>query len=198
MARTLLSRFAGIIALILVSASPAASATPDDFVRKISDKAFTSLGAADLSDADRVERFRVLLDEAFDLKRIGRFVLGVHWRRASDEQKTEFLSLFEKFIVQAYANRFRDLTDKKLVVMQARELTDKESLVISQIEIPGQQPVNVNWKVADMQGTFKIVDVTVEGVSMSVTQRDEFAAVIRQNGGQIDGLLNALRRKTAQ
>ena len=37
----------------------------------------------------------------------------------------------------------------------------------------------------------------VEGISMSVTQRDEFAAVIRQTGGRVDGLIKALRRKTA-
>ena len=43
----------------------------------------------------------------------------------------------------------------------------------------------------------KIMDVIVEGVSMSVTQRSEFAAVIQRNGGKIDGLLKTLREKTA-
>jgi phospholipid transport system substrate-binding protein len=41
-----------------------------------------------------------------------------------------------------------------------------------------------------------VIDVVVEGVSMRVTQRDEFAAVIRRNGGKVEGLLAALRRKT--
>jgi len=44
----------------------------------------------------------------------------------------------------------------------------------------------------------KIVDVLVEGVSMAITQRDEFSAIISQNGGKVDGLLAALRKKTGK
>lgn len=194
----MLSRFGCLIALLLVIAPPAQAMTADEFVQQISKKAFSSLGEANLSDADRVERFRVLLNEAFDMKRIGRFVLGRHWRTASDVEKTEFQDLFEKFIVQAYANRFRDLTDKKLVVNGTRELNARESLVPSRIEIPGQPAVNVNWKVRESNGTLKIVDVTVEGISMSVTQRDEFSAVIRQTGGTVGGLNKALKRKVSR
>lgn len=197
MARRIVPVFCGLLALLLVATGPSRAATPDGFIREIGNKAFMSLSPANLSEEERIDRFRNLLNEAFDLKRIGRFVLGVHWRRASDAQRDEFLELFEKFVVRAYANRFRDLSDKEFRVQQARELSSKESLVFSEVVIPGQPPVKVNWKVRDFDGTFKVVDVIVEGVSMSITQRDEFAAVIRQRGG-VEGLIDALRRKTSE
>lgn len=196
MSRRIVPLICGLLALLLVATGPTWAATPDGFIREIGNKAFMSLSPANLSEEERIDRFRNLLNEAFDLRRIGRFVLGVHWRRASEAQRDEFLDLFEKFVVRAYANRFRDLSDKEFRVRQARELSGMESLVFSEVVIPGQAPVKVNWKVRDFDGTFKIVDVVVEGVSMSITQRDEFAAVIRQNGG-VDGLIDALRRKTS-
>ncbi len=193
------SIFLGFAALTFLFAAAPASANPSaDFIEAVSSKAFSSLGENGISDDERVKRFRVLLNDAFDLKYIGRFVLGVHGRRATDEEKTEFQSLFEKFVIQAYANRFRDLTDKKLKVIRAEPLSGKDTLVISHIEIAGQQPIPVNWKVRDGNGAHKIIDVTVEGISMSVTQRDEFAAVIRQSGGKVTGLIKALRRKTGE
>ena len=44
----------------------------------------------------------------------------------------------------------------------------------------------------------KIIDVIVEGVSMAITHRDEFAAIISRRGGKIEGLLAALRKKTGR
>lgn len=199
MSRNVVSSLCGLAALILVAAVPArAATTPDGFIQEIGSKAFESLSPANLTDAERIKRFRSLLNEAFDIKHIGRFVLGVYWRRATDTQRSEFLDLFETFVVQAYANRFRDLSDKKFVVKQAKPLSDKLSLVLSEVDSPGQQPINVNWKVRDDDHKYKIVDVAVNGISMSVTQRDEFAAVIRQNGGKVQGLIDALKRKVSQ
>ncbi len=57
------------------------------------------------------------------------------------------------------------------------------------------QPVRVDWRVHDIDSSYKIRDVLVEGISMSVTHRDEFSAVIRNHGGNVDGLLDALRGK---
>jgi phospholipid transport system substrate-binding protein len=55
----------------------------------------------------------------------------------------------------------------------------------------------VDWQVNNVKGQNKIVDVRIEGVSMSVTQREEFTTVIRQNNGDINALLKALRKKIA-
>ena len=196
MIRSRLKTLGTLVFLTLAYVSPAQAANAEDFVRNMGVKAFGSLSEAGLSQDERTQRFRKLLNEAFDLPRIARFTLGRYWRTATDEQKAEFLTLFEKFVIQAYSNRFQDMSGKKLNVLTAREISASQALVLSEIKIPGKPSVKINWRVRSKDDVHKVVDVMVEGISMSVTQRDEFAAVIRQTGGKVLGLINALRRKT--
>ena len=196
MSRFPLKTLSAVVLIALAYSAPAHAANPEDFVRSMGEKAFHSLSEAGLSQDQRTRRFRTLLNEAFDLPRIARFTLGRYWRTATDEQKAEFLTLFEKFVIQAYSNRFQDMSGKKLNVLTAREISASQALVLSEIKIPGKPSVKINWRVRSKDDVHKVVDVMVEGISMSVTQRDEFAAVIRQTGGKVLGLIKALRRKT--
>ena len=61
----------------------------------------------------------------------------------------------------------------------------------------GAPPVRVNWRVARKDAMYKIVDVVVEGTSMSNTLRSDFGSIIRQRGNKVSGLIEALREKTA-
>lgn len=196
MTRTPIKALGALVLLVLVYAAPAQAANPADFVKNMGDKAFASLSEEGLTEEQRAERFRGLLNDAFDLPRIARFTLGRYWRTATDEEKAEFVKLFEKFVIQAYSTRFQDMSGKKLNVINAREVSASQALVLSEIHIAGKPSVKINWRVRSKDDVHKIVDVMVEGISMSVTQRDEFAAVIRQTGGRVGGLIKALRRKT--
>ncbi len=185
------------LAVSLTSAS-AIAAGAADFVRAAGARTFESL-AEEMTDEQRADRFREILTETFDLPTIARFTLGRYWRRASKKQRDEYVKLFEEFIVQAYSHRFKDLSGRTFRVKQSRKLNARDQLVLSEIEVEkGKPPVRVNWRVRLRDKAYRVIDVVVEGVSMSVTQRDEFAAVIRSKGGKIEGLLDALRRKTGR
>ena len=197
MTRSPLKALGAFLFLVLVYSAPAQAATPEDFVKNMGDKAFASLSEPGLTPEERTKRFRDLLNQAFDLPRIARFTLGRYWRTATDEEQQEFVKLFEEFVIQTYARRFQDMSGKKLNVLNAREISAAQALVLSEIQIPGKPSVKINWRIRSKEDVHKIVDVMVEGISMSVTQRDEFSAVIRQTGGKVGGLIEALRRKTS-
>ena len=197
MTRSPLKALGAFLFLVLVYSAPAQAATPEDFVKNMGVQAFTSLSEPGLTPEERTKRFRDLLNQAFDLPRIARFTLGRYWRTATDEEQQEFVKLFEEFVIQTYARRFQDMSGKKLNVLNAREISAAQALVLSEIQIPGKPSVKINWRIRSKEDVHKIVDVMVEGISMSVTQRDEFAAVIRQTGGKVGGLIEALRRKTS-
>jgi phospholipid transport system substrate-binding protein len=191
------SRILLILATILVvpAAQPAAAAeSPKALVEMLGDKAIRSL-TGNVQREERESRFRTLLREGFDVPAIGRFTLGRYWRQASPAQQQEYLTLFEKFIVQAYAARFAEYSGEQFKVTGERADGDA-TVVQSEVAKPGAQPAKVDWRVAQTGGQPKIVDVVVEGVSMAVTQRSEFASVIQRNGGNVEGLLKALRQKT--
>jgi phospholipid transport system substrate-binding protein len=185
-----------VSALLATVPSLARATSPADFIRAAGDRTFRSLGDGDLAEAERQRRFRTILTDVFDLPAIGQFVLGRYWRTATAAQKAEYLELFEEFVVQAYSSRFKDLGNKEFVVGLTQALTEEDTLVQSQIIETKGPPIRVNWRVRSSPRGFKVVDVQVEGVSMSITQRDEFASVIQTSGGKVDGLISALRKKT--
>ena len=57
--------------------------------------------------------------------------------------------------------------------------------------------MKIDWRLVTENGHYKISDVIVEGISMMVTQRSEFASVVQRNGGQVRGLIAMMREKTA-
>ena len=166
------------------------------FIQKLGDRAIQTF--SDKADKARAkEKFRTLLVEGFDVPYIGRWVLGRHWNVATEPQKQEYLGLFEKMIVDAYAGRFAEYSGETFKISGTRSEGEGDSSVTTQIVRPSGPPVNVDWRVRKAGATYKIIDVVVEGVSMGVTQRSEFASVIQSSGGQFDGLLKALRSKVS-
>ena len=149
------------------------------------------------SDANREAKFRTLLETGFDIPRISRFVMGRYWNGANDQERQRFSSLFEDWIVRTYAARFRQYGGQTLKVNGTRSESEISTVVMSQFINPdGAPPAKVEWRVRkDANGSFKVVDVSVEGISMALTQRDEIAAVADRSGGTVEGLNQALAQR---
>ena len=121
-------------------------------------------------------------------------MLGRYWRVATAEERDEYVKLFQDYVVQIYASRFQDYNGEKLKV-DAAWRADDGAVVTTSILRQSGPPVKVDWKLRGAAPAFKIVDVMVEGVSMSVTQRDDFAAAIQAHDGNVAGLIDMLRQK---
>lgn len=197
---------AAVLAATLGAVAPAGAAADADnetgaqrFVEQLADQAIAALTPTNISLEERENRARALLNQNFAIPAIGQFVLGRYWRQATDDERSEYLALFEKLIIVTYVDRFSRYSGEKLRV--TRTLADSESgdvLVQSQITRPAAQPIEIGWRVRKAGDAFKIVDVLVEGVSMGQTQRSEFSSVIRNNGGSIAALLSEMRRRVDQ
>ncbi|MBT5456198.1 MAG: ABC transporter substrate-binding protein [Rhodospirillaceae bacterium] len=200
--RSFLGTTSAFLAFLLVwalslSSGYAASGSADDFIKKVGTEAINSLTGKNLSDKERQDRFREILKRTFKIDLIARFTLGRYWRRTTETQKKEYVELFEDFIVQAYAARFKGYSGETFQVGRVRDINARDKLVQSDLVLTDGRKIPVHWRVRD-SSDYKIIDVLVEGVSMAITQRDEFAAIINQRGGKIEGLLRALRDKTGR
>ena len=194
---------AGVMAVtVLLSIFGAhASPAPDAraFIEGLADRAIAALTVRNISEEERQERARTLLQDSFAVPTIGQFVLGRYWRTATPEEQAEYLRLFEDLIVFTYVDRFSRYSGERL--QTTRTTTEPESgdvIVFSEISRPAGPPIAVGWRVRQQGDSFKIVDVYVEGVSMGQTQRSEFSSVIRNNGGSVAALLDEMRRRLAQ
>lgn len=166
-----------------------------NFIIGMGDRGINFLGDQKMSQEAKKAEFSNLLNDSFDMNTIGRFSIGSSWNKATPAQQKEYLSLFNKMIVKVYSKRFSDYKGQKFDVRTARKEGTKDSIVTSYI-VPNDGPeVRVDWRVRNKGGAYKVVDIIVEGVSMSQTQRADFASVIQRGGGKVEALLTYLRQQ---
>ena len=169
-----------------------------DFVQSLGERVVRELTSPEVSDSERVKRLRRILTESFDAPAVGRFVLGPYYRRASEAQFREFLKLYEIYVAHNYAGLFKKYDGEKIRFSRERELGDGSVVVYGEIIQTSGPPVNTEIRVHRADGGYKALDIKVEGVSMPLTHRKQFASVINQRGGQVQGLIDALRAVTAR
>jgi phospholipid transport system substrate-binding protein len=196
MTRRCFAFFALILTAGTLAAPPRAAAQSDPvaFINQLGVQAIQVLGPS-VPPAARVQRFRQLFSTDFDLPQIARFVLGRYWRVATPEQQQQFQGLLQEYLAQAYAGRLAEYAGERFQALNAQQQGD-ETVVLSEITRNDGGKIRVEWHLVN-PGGWKITDAFVAGVSMTVTERDEFASVIQQGGGQVQYLIDRLRQKVA-
>ena len=192
-----IGRLVGIVVLyfaISVSIASAKGTSPLDaskFLHTLANYALSILRSDKLTLEERENKVRTLLADNFDLPKIGRFVLGKTWRRASDAQKKEYQLLFGQFVTQVYAKRLGGYSGESFKIIKADAYGKKDVLVITEISRPAGPSLKAGWRVRNGSKGLKILDVLVEGISMAATQRSEFQSVVQNHG--LGRLLEMLR-----
>ena len=165
------------------------------FMNEIGERVIGLLTDSSISDPDRANQFRGILETKFNIKAISKFVLGRYGRQATEAEKKRFLSLFKETTIASYATRFKDYTSERFEILGARPESDGGVTVLTQIVRPNGQAIPIDWKLFEKKGKIRIYDVILEGISMSITQRSEYASVIQKGGGKIQALNKALENK---
>lgn len=190
---------APVMLIAVLSATGVTRAAVNDaaqFINRLGNQAIETLRATNLTLDQREARFRSLLSQGFDLRFMGRFVLGRYWRAATPDQRTDYLSLYGEFLLKTYSARLGGYSGETMTVTGARQVSDKDIIVSTNLNRPSGPSIAADWRVRKIDGQYRIIDIMIEGVSMAVTQRSEFASVVKRDG--IDGLLTILRARTTK
>ncbi len=195
------STFVSSLFLTLVLGAPGslgAQTSPQEaaeFVRTLGNEVGALQSAAKAQAPEkRRAALRHLVRRGFNLELTSQFVLGKYWNRATADQRAQFQDLFTEYLLNSYARHLGAYRAETLSVVASHPVGRKDVLVETSIEgVEGA--ANPVWRVRAEAGQYKIIDVTIEGVSLALTQRREFAAVINRKG--LDGLLDMLRDKLA-
>lgn len=181
--------------IIMVSTDNLADGSKD-FISNLTNEGIDILKSTKNGEEDRVTKFEDLLKDNFDMKTIARFSLGRYWKTSTEAEKDEYLTLFENMIVEVYSRRFNDYNGQVMEITSSRAMGKSDAIVKSILSPDNSPKIKVDWRVRKKKsGEYKVVDIIVEGVSMSLTQRSDFASVIQRGGGKTEVLLAHLRPK---
>ena len=179
---------AGAAGTMAAPARPLRRAPPrHSFVAELAQAIVAALRDPSLPEPKRLDRVDAVTTGAFDLERTARIALGRYWKAAAEAQRREFTSLFRRYVLTSYGRRFRAYADRTFRVTGARPAG--EDMVVGSLVEGGPTPIRLDWRLAPAGEGWRVLDVAVEGVSLLVTFRNEFAAVIERHGGQVEGLL---------
>jgi len=191
--------FASLAVATACYLSPApATAMPggaSSFIEQLGNEALDLLQRHELTIADRQARVRELLRHGFAIEPIARFVAGRYWRQMTAQQQAEYVELFEEYIVRSYASKLDLYSGLGFAVEGERPDGENGAIVVTAVKPREGPPAKVQWRMRLAESGWKIVDVVIEGISMALTQQSEYASVIRNHGGAVDGLIQDLRTK---
>ncbi len=194
---------AAVVGLWLVAA-PAAIAQDEEnrvgqdaassHVQTLANSALDILRQEELSLDAREAIFHDLLREGFNLEAIGNLVLARNRLEATPAELEEYHRLFAEFVLARYSMLLGGYAGEDFAILAVQDSGRRDVLVMSRIERPGGDPISATWRVRAYDGVPKIIDVQVENISMVISQRDEFNAVIQRGG--FEALLESLRAQT--
>lgn len=148
----------------------------------------------DISQDEKFALLVDLLDDSIDIDLVARLILARHWRSADEAQQSEYLKLFRAYALDNLASKLHIYNGQEFEVTGSQAAGKRDALVKTLIYSPDRPPLHVDWRLRERDdGDLVAIDVIVESVSLIVTQRSEFGAVVERQG--IDGLLTELRQR---
>lgn len=134
-----------------------------------------------------------------DFERIARWVLGKHWRSASEAQREAFMEGFRQHLLRTYVSSMITYTDEILAYADEvsyppmRDPNDSDQVTVrSRISLPKGGTAQVDYTMVKTAESWKIADLAIDGISLALTYRKEFSAQISRNG--LDALIADLKQ----
>ena len=159
---------------------------------RLKDKLFTR-------DFAQVNQFvNGVINPHTDFDKIAPLVLGKHWKTATSAEQDRFTHEFQTLLVRTYSRAFVEYNDWSIRYLPL-EMPNGATKVIVKTEVlqPGQNPVDVNYRMYLIKGEWKVYDIMIDGVSLVTNYRSSFNEDI-QRKGSLSAVIDALAKRNAE
>lgn len=189
--------FAFLIAC-LVSSVVFAEEAPDVLVQRVTEEVLDIVRKDKDIQNGHTQKVMELVDKKvlphFNFSRMTALALGKEWRKASPQQQQQLTAEFRTLLVRTYSNALTSYKNQKVVYKPFKMApAEVDVLVRTEVQQPGSKPVQLDYSLEKADGSWKVYDVVVAGISLVTNYRDQFNQEVR-NGG-IDGLIAAIAAK---
>ena len=179
-----------LCAVLLMPVADAAYAAAGDpaaaQVQTLTDSLLKSMRAG--SAESMTERYRNLepvIEQTFALPLVTRLAVGPDWANFSPEQQNAVIAAFTRFTVANYAHNFRDFDGQKFEIDGNVLTRGADKIVRSRVIPRNDTPVSLLYRMHEVDGSWKIIDVYSNGVSELALRRTDFAAALAAGGAPV-------------
>ena len=187
-------RFTLLLFISLISTkSYAYSNDPKQFITEIVKKTKEILNS-NLDKNSKSKQLSELALNTVDIKAIAYYTLGNYRKNLEGETKQKYLDLFEKYFIKSFTSRLTDHSNPKIDVLEAEVLNPKYTIIKSVLLATSDRPeIRIDWRIYTKDPNRLLIrDLSIEGLSLARTQKEEFAAILESNNGELSALFAKL------
>ncbi len=182
--------FLGVAQSVLAQAK-VAPPNPTERVRQGIERVLSIVQDKTLTQEQRYEQIRAIVDKHFDFRSMSQSVLATNWRKASPEERRRFVDFFSEYLENTYFGAIDAYTGEQIEYGEGKVRGDRALVDTFIVTETARIPITYKLKLND--GDWYAYDVIIEGVSLVNNYRRTFSAIIREDG--VDGLLNDIQQR---
>ncbi len=183
---------------IMGTAGAAEVADPTVVVKETIDEVMRLVTDEELNKPEKLSCRRMLLEEAigrhFSFSEMAKRSLAAHWKSRSDEERQEFVRLFQSLLSKTYAGKIENYSGEEVRYLKARR---KNSYAEVQTKIISPKTeVSLDYRLLLKDDMWWVYDVVVNGVSLVKNYRSQFARILHRSS--YEDLVTTLREKSSE
>ena len=166
---------------------------PDIFVQSTVNRASQIL-AKNITQEEKIKELKIIAKETVDIRGVGFYSLGSARKNLNDDQKKEYLRLFESYFLKSFSSRLSEYTNPEIDVLSKEVLSENYTIVNSILKGTSERPeVKIDWRVYTKNPDNPLIrDLVIEGLSLARTQKEEFSSILNSNDNNINALFKTL------
>ena len=175
------------------------SVEPDVFVQSTVNRASEIL-TKNISQNEKINMLKKIAKDTVDIKGVGFYSLGSARKNLNNEQKIQYLKLFENYFLKSFSSRLSEYTNPEIDVISKNVLSENYTIVNSILKGTSARPeVKIDWRIYTKEQDNPLIrDLIIEGLSLARTQKEEFASILNSNDGNIESLFKTLEEFSAK
>ena len=170
------------------------SIQPEVFVQSTVNRASNVL-SENISKTEKINELKNIAKETVDIRGIGFYTLGSIRKNLNDEQKKNYIEIFEQYFLKSFSSRLAEYTNPEIDVLGKEILSQNYTIVKSLLKGTNERPeVKINWRIYTKDPEKPLIrDLIIEGLSLARTQKEEFSSILSSNDNNINALFSTLK-----
>ena len=183
-----------IIIVYLLGINAVSAIQPDVFVQSTVNRASKIL-SENISKESKISELKKIALETVDIQGIGFYTLGPLRKTINDNQKEEYIKLFNDYFLKSFSSRLSEYTNPEINVFDKEVLNKNYTIVNSILKGTKERPeVKIDWRIYTKDPENPLIrDLIIEGLSLARTQKEEFSSILNSNDGDINALFKTLK-----